>query len=89
MSRDYPHIATSLREEAARNRKTLRYLTAISELQDKTAGYIDKQFGRGELDLCEGAIDGLLKMMQHPGDIATLYFAAFGRGKVGEVGYRD
>jgi hypothetical protein len=83
-SKDYLQMSVSLRSEAARNRDTIAYLEAISTIQEKTAEYIEKQFRRGELDLCEGAIQGLLGLDGR--SIADLQALAFGKGRYGKVG---
>jgi hypothetical protein len=84
MNKNYPHIANSLRSEAERNRETVRYLEAVTEIQLKTAGYIDKQFERGDLGLCDAVIEGMISLLGRPA--AELEKMAFGRGRDVRVG---
>jgi hypothetical protein len=66
MTPDYLRIAALLKEEASRSAATARYLIAAAKVQAETARYIEKQFGRGDFDLCKGAIEGAVALLQDP-----------------------
>src|SRR5215207_9343439 len=81
---NYAEKAALLRAESDRNHATAAYLMAVAQVQAESAKYIDRQYSRGDTDMCEAMLSGLIKLIAHPEDVM---FAATGVGTAGKVGY--
>ncbi len=61
---DYQKTAELFRAEADQHEQSAQYLLAAASILRTTADYVDKQAGRGDLDLCKGAVEGAVKLLQ-------------------------